>query len=43
MPPRQKSLRKQTKSLQRRERSKCANFGREQMQQAALVVDDRDL
>jgi len=28
MPPRQKSLIKQTKSLQRRERSKCANFCR---------------
>jgi hypothetical protein len=29
---RQKPLRKQTKSLQRRERRKCATSGREQMQ-----------
>ena len=37
MPPRQKSLIKQTKSLQRRERSKCANYCREQLQQRACM------
>ena len=33
MPPRQKSLRKQTKSLQRRERSKCATNRPERVQE----------
>src|SRR5215813_3113737 len=37
MPPRQKSLIKQTKSLQRRERSKCVNFRPEHLQHRACT------